>query len=214
MEVPNPTYIYRLVHFANLSILFTRGGLHAPNHAPDDGLKYRTIHNVDIQKNRRVREIPCGPGGVIHDYVSFYFCTRSPMLFQLHTGYVQGYYEGQEPIIYLVTTAQAIEEAGLGFVFSDGHGIATFTHWFDDLTKLDNVHWDVIRAQIWKDTSEQPDRQRRKQAEFLIHKYCDWSLIKGIGVVNQKIKGQVDQLMEDFPETLHRPVKIIKKWYY
>jgi hypothetical protein len=129
VTVPIPTPIYRFLHVDNLSACLQRGALHAPNHTPGDGVAYRTIHNVDIQNQRRVRPIPCGPGGVIHDYVSFYFGPRSPMLFQLHTGWVPGYTEGQAPLVYVVSTAQAVHEDGVGFVFSDDHRIATFTHW-------------------------------------------------------------------------------------
>lgn len=90
MAIPHPTLILRLTHIDNLSILLQRGGLHAPNTAPTDGLRYKTIHNLEIQAQRRVQCIPCGPGGTIHDYVPFYFGERSPMLYQLHTGWVPG----------------------------------------------------------------------------------------------------------------------------
>lgn len=46
------------------------------------------------------------------------------MLYQLHTGFVNGYKEGQEPIIYLVSSVQAVDQAGIPYVYSDGHGIA------------------------------------------------------------------------------------------
>jgi hypothetical protein len=52
---------------------------------------------------------------------------------------VPGYDDGQEPLIYLVSTAQAVAKSGSGWVFSDGHGIAAFTHWYDDLGALDKV---------------------------------------------------------------------------
>ena len=114
---PNPTYVYRLVHVANLSTLLGRRGLHAPNTCPEDGLPYQTIHDVDVQTARHVCSIPCGPGGVIHDYVPFYFGPLSPMLLRLHTGRVAGHREGQQPLVYLVTTAQDVlkEELGLSF---------------------------------------------------------------------------------------------------
>lgn len=99
--VPTPTQILRFIHVDNLHICVRRGGLHAPNHCPEDGLVYKTIHNADIQHERRVRRVPTGPGGVIHDYVSFYFGYLSPMLFQLKTGRVADYDEGQAPLIYL-----------------------------------------------------------------------------------------------------------------
>jgi hypothetical protein len=188
--------------------------LHAPNHTPNDGLTYRAIHNVEIQQERSVRRIPCGSGGVIHDYVSFYFGPRSPMLLQLHTGRVAGYTEGQGPLIYLVSTAQAVRASGARFVFSDGHGIAAFTHWFDDLIDLDKVDWEAVYARIWKDTVADMDRQRRKQAEFLVYRDCDWSVIQEIGVLNTQVKSQVESILAGFPHALLRHVSVRPEWYY
>jgi len=39
-------------------------------------------------------------------------------------------------LVYLKSTAQAVVEASCGFVFSNGHGIAAFTDWYDDLGRL------------------------------------------------------------------------------
>lgn len=197
-----------------MHVCLRRGALHAPNHTPGDGLTYRTIHNVDIQEQRKGTRIPCGPGGVIHDYVSFYFGPRSPMLFQLHTGWVVGYTEGQEPLVYLVSRAQAVQQTGTGFVFSDGHGIAVFTSWFDNLGDLDEVDWEAAYARIWRDTVDDMDRQRRKQAEFLVHQQCSWALIHEIAVVNQAIKARVEEILAGFPAGAHRPVQVRPKWYY
>lgn len=202
------------MHVDNLVICLQRGGIHAPNHTPENGLNYQTIHNLDIQEHRRVRRIPCGPGGVIHDFVSFYFGPRSPMLYQLHTGWVEGYTEDQEPLIYLVSTAQSIEASGAPFVFSDGHGIATFTEWFDDLKDLDKVDWDTVYAKIWKDTLNDMDRQRRKQAEFLVYRHCEWQLIQEIGVLNASMQSNVETILAEFAPALRVPVRIHRDWYY
>ena len=214
MTIPRPTPIYRLVHVDNLPVLLRRGGLHAPNHTPNDGQSYRTIHNVDIQNQRQARAMRCGPGGTIHDYVAFYFGPRSPMLFQLHTGWVEGYSEGQGPLIYLVSTADAIAKAGVRFVFSDGHGIAAFTQWFDDLARLDKVDWDAAYATYWNDTVSDMDRQRRKQADFLVYQHCDWGLIHEIGVLNPTMKSRVEQILAGFPAVGTPPVNVSRQWYY
>ncbi|MFQ5745314.1 MAG: DUF4433 domain-containing protein, partial [Acidobacteriota bacterium] len=158
--------------------------------------------------------IPCGPRGVIHDYVSFYFGYLSPMLLQLKTGQVQGYEEGQEPLIYLVSTAQAVERSETGFVFSNGHGIAAYTDWYDDLAELDEVEWDMVYQRYWADSVDDMDRQRRKQAEFLVHRFCDWSLIEGIAVINEQVKVTVEGIFGAFPSNLTRPVRIERGWYY
>jgi hypothetical protein len=191
-----------------------RGGLHAPNADPGDGLTYKTIHNDDIQKQRQITRIPCGPCGVVHDYVSFYFGYLSPMLFQLKTGRVSGYNKGQEPLIYLVSAAQIVADAGIGFVFSDGHGIAAFTDWYDDLQNLGRVDWDVIYQKYWRDTNEDMDRQRRKQAEFLVYRFCDWQLINEIAVCNMSVKRRVEDILDQFSSGMHRNVVIRKNWYY
>lgn len=214
MPMPVPTPIYRIIHVDNLDTCLRRGALHAPKHTPNDGLPYRTIHNISIQNVRQGQAIACGPGGTVHDYVAFYFGPRSPMLYQLHTGWVAGYDEGQAPIIYLVSSVQAVASSGASFVFSDGHGIAAYTSWFDDLTSLSSVDWDTVNCKWWRDTVDDMDRQRRKQAEFLVHQKCDWGLIQEIGVLNDTVKARVEGVLGGFAVALHRPVAVRRAWYY
>jgi hypothetical protein len=214
MSVPIPTPIYRFIHVDNLEVYLHRGGLHAPNHTPANGLSYKTIHDIEIQQVRRTKTIGCGPDGVIHDYVSFYFGYRSPMLFKLKTGQVQGYHEGQEPLIYLVSSAQKVVDAGVRFVFSDGHGIAAISDWYDDLSMLDKVDWNMVYERYWVDRVDDMDRQRRKQAEFLIYKFCDWQLIQSIAVINANMKSKVETILNGSPMDMRRPVNIRSNWYY
>jgi hypothetical protein len=136
------------------------------------------------------------------------------MLFQLHTGRNIEYCEGQEPLIYMMSSAQRIQQSGAGFVFSDGHGIASYTKWFDDLRELQKLDWDTIYANIWKDTVDDMDRQRRKQAEFLVHRKCDWELIERIAVINDRVKSKVNEIMANFPESARPPVIVKPEWFY
>ncbi|MGQ5524231.1 type II toxin-antitoxin system toxin DNA ADP-ribosyl transferase DarT [Chitinimonas sp. PSY-7] len=212
--IPNPTGLYRLVHVDNLATLLTRGVLHAPHSTPNDGLTYRSIHNVSVQASRNVRPIPCGPGGTIHDYLPFYFGPLSVMLLNLKTGRVAGYTEGQEPLVYLLTTAQVVEQAGCRFVFSDGHGLAGFTHWYDDLAQLDQVDWNIVGERYWSDKPDDNDRQRRKQAEFLAWQSLDWSLIRGIVVLNAAMQQRVENILSQFPLRTRPQVAVKPGWYY
>jgi hypothetical protein len=134
------------------------------------------------------------------------------MLFQLHTGRVDGYNEGQQPLIYMVSTVQTVQQAGLSFVFSDGHGIAAFTDWYDDLGNLDKVDWTAVNARYWHDTVEDMDRQRRKQAEFLVYQFCPWSVVQKIGVLNRTIAGRVETILDQHGMDLTIEEK--SDWYY
>ena len=136
------------------------------------------------------------------------------MLLQLQTGKVKGYTEGQVPLIYLCSGAQVVQNRGLEFVFSDGHGIAAFTQWFDDLNDLGKVDWDMVYQRLWFDDNNNPDRQRRKQAEFLVYKVCPWSVIDEIVVIDKKTKTAVETILADFSEKLSRPVQVRRDWYY
>ena len=214
MTVPHPTPILRFVHVDNLHICLQRGGIHAPNFTPNDGLVYKTIHNPDIQAHRRVRSIRRGPGGVVHDYVAFYFGYLSPMLLLLKTGRVTGYNEGQAPLVYLVSTAQAVRDSGDGFVFSDGHGITKYTDWYDDLNDLHRVDWSIVYNRYWADTLEDMDRQRRKQAEFLVHRFCNWSLIQEIAVIDSRVKERVEEIQAGFAADMRRRIVVRREWYY
>lgn len=211
---PVPTPILRFTHVDNLDTIIRRGGLHAPNQVPDDGLTYRFCHSTEVQSARAEVPIHLGPGGTIHDYVPFYFGYLSPMMLNLKTGRVEGYNEGQEPLIYLVSSAQAIEESGIKFVYSDGHGLATFTEWFDDLDKLDAVDWTVVNLRYWTDNINDMDRQRKKQAEFLVHRCCPWSLIQEIVVIDSTMQQRVESILAAFPKEQRKVVRTDQNWYY
>jgi hypothetical protein len=133
---------------------------------------------------------------------------------QLKTGRVTGYNEGQAPLVYLVSTVQAVAGAGLRFIFSNGHGIAAYTAWFDDVSRLDEVDWNMVYQRYWSDNLDDMDRQRRKQAEFLVYQSCPWALIQEIGVFNTQAKVRVEQILSEFGDSQRTVVNVRAGWYY
>ncbi|MEA3367175.1 MAG: DUF4433 domain-containing protein [Planctomycetota bacterium] len=215
MAVPVPTPILRFIHVDNLPTYLQRGGMHAPNFTPNDGLPWKVIHDEEVQAKRARRRVRCGPGGVLHDYVSFYFGYLSPMMLRLHTGRVEGYTENQEPLIYLVSAAQTVQQSATPFIFTNGHGIAAITDDFDDLSDLARVDWGMVYQKYWADKPlGDNDRQRRKQAEFLVHRFCPWPLVRKIAVIDEARKRQVEVVLARFPNS-HQPVVTVRRdWYY
>ena len=91
---------------------------------------------------------------------------------------------------------------------------AGLPRWFATLAELEEVDWAAVRATYWRDTAEDMDRQRRKPAEFLIHRFCPWSALGGIAVYDEQRKTQVEAILQHFPFTMGFPVKVRRDWYY
>lgn len=213
--VPIPTPILRFIHIDNLDTTLKRKGMYAPNHIPKDGLPWRDFHNTDVQTSRGKKIVPCGPGGPILDYVPFYLGWHSPMLLNLKTGRVAGYNGGQEPFIYFASTAQKVQDSGSRFVFTDGHGLHALTDFYDNLTDLDKVDWIMVREKYWTDKVEDNDRKRRKQAEFMVHRFFDLSFIDEIVVINDSMKSRVEAIVARHPKCGCGTVVNVKRaWYY
>lgn len=212
MAYPIPTPVYHLTHVDNLISIIQSGGCLSFDQKHYQGIDHVSVAYDNIQDRRARALVPCGSGGCLHDYVPFFFAPRPPMLYAIHGGYVEGYEQGQAPLIHLVTTAQTVNNSGSEWVFTDGHATMAFTEYFDDLKNLDEVDWEVMELQYWHDTPTLPDRKRRRQAEFLIKDFCPWELFSEIGVINSRIESRVKRIIED---SRHQPiVQIHRDWYY
>jgi hypothetical protein len=208
-----PTLIYHITHIDNLSSIINSGGLIACSSLRQQQANYTNIAYEQIQDRRARKQVPCGAGGVLHDYVPFYFAPRSPMLYTIHRGNVQKYQGGQTPIIHLVTAIEDIANSNLAFVYTDGHAIMDYSDFYDDLYSLVHViDWKLMKSNYWSDTRDDPNRKCRRQAEFLVHQFFPWTLIKEIGVINSNIQTKVEKILQN---QKHQPsVKIYSQWYY
>jgi hypothetical protein len=183
------TAIYHITHIRNLPGILAEGGLWCDAEAERRGLAHQVVGHAHIKERRKWKQVTCGPRGVLADYVPFYFAPRSPMLYSIHTGFVQGYDGTQEEILHLVSSAEGIRDAGLRFVFTDGHAPMALSKQFDDLAHLDKVDWSVMPLTWWNDTPEFPDRKRKRQAEFLVRRFVPFERITAIGVCTNGTAG-------------------------
>ncbi|MFH1008533.1 MAG: DUF4433 domain-containing protein [Candidatus Latescibacterota bacterium] len=212
LAFPNPTPIYHITPIDNLRLILEAGDMWAKRVLDQEDSGYTAIAHQTIQDRRAHTPVPCGPGGVLHDYVPFYFAPRSPMLYTISRGNVAGFSGGQDSVVHIVSMAQTVRNAGLRFVFTDGHGIMAFTEFFTDLVDLDKVDWDIMSADYWTDTDDDTDRKRRRQVEFLVHERFPVNLIQEIGVMNQSKKNETAAELAEFDLTI--PVVIRPGWYY
>ncbi len=206
------THIYHITHKDSLAGIITKGGVFAQTQMENNSIDYTNIAHDRIQDRRLTTPVPCGPGGCLHDYIPFYFAARSPMLYAIKMGKVEGRSASQTDIIYLVSSAEAIKAAKIGFVFTDGHGIMTLSEFYDDLSMLAEIDWDIMKEKYWRDTSEDPDRKRRRQAEFLVYNKFSWDLVEEIGVMNKRMQLKT---ADTISIASHKPpINLKPDWYY
>jgi len=200
--------IYHITPIDNLPGIIRAGGLFCDRDAKD--VQLVNIAHQNIKARRLRKAVPLGSGGVLADYVPFYFAPRSPMLYTINKGNVEGYTRGQEPIIHLVSSTDEVEAERLDWVFTDGHAVMDYTDFFDDFADLNKIDWPLMRSKYWFDSDDHPDRSRRRQAEFLVHDFFPWKLFSEVGVCNTATAERVNEILGD--KSIRVSVK--RDWYY
>ena len=174
------------------------------------------IVGISRIKQRRLMaiDVTCHQGTKVGEYVPFYFCPRSVMLYILYRGNHPDidYQGGQELIVHLqadlAATVAWAESSRVRWAFSNGNAGAFVTTFYSDLSELDRVDWSAVQAADWRD----PAVKERKQAEFLVYESFPWQLVEKIGVASTRTASQVNKATNN---ANHQPVvKVERGWYY
>jgi hypothetical protein len=202
---PEPILIYHITDVENLPGILAAGGLHS-----DVAMEQKnpTVIGYTHIKQRRMKQIrvPCCSGRFVGEFVPFYFCPRSPMLFTINkenTGRPAGC---QQTIVHLVSSVQAGIGLGQAWAVSDGNAGAFHTWFGSTLDAIKTLDWAAIRATDWRGKTHQ------KSAEFLVAEFFPWTGIHTIGCHNRGVAKQVEDLVNS---QHHRPVVTVEPaWYY
>lgn len=223
MTTPRFGTLFHFTHVDNLEEILRAGALMSDAKVEARGLLRNECGNPAIKERRRQRDVPCSPGGVVADYVPFYFAARSPMMLKIKSGHVPTFEGDHRDLVYFVTSVQRILALDLAYVISDRNaavGVADFANdatVLGDLTSTgpDNafVDWPVMNLTYWQDTLEYPDRMERRMAEFLVYDECPLAAIAGIAAQNSGIRDTVERMFDEAGfDGLHHAVRA--NWYY
>lgn len=213
--VPVQPKIYHITHVDNLAAIATERSL-----LSDAAMLERDGPNVTIGmsviKKRRIEEIavPCHSGTMVGDYVPFYFCPRSVMLYLIHRANHPdlNYRGGQGPIVHLEADLHEVvewaERKDRRWAFSLSNAGSYYVEIRDDLDQLEEINWIAVAETDFRSS----DVKEGKQAEFLVHESFPWKLVRRIGVYSADIKAQAEA---NLAHAIHRPpVEILRNWYY
>jgi hypothetical protein len=213
MPVPANPKIYHIVHVDNLASIIADGGLWS-----DAVMVQRrggTVIGMGSIKQRRLQlPVTCHPGTHVGDYVPFYLCSRSIMLYVIYCANHSelAYKGGQQPIVHLEADLNKVvawaAANGQRWAISLSNAGAVYTQFRTGLDKLNEINWGAVAASDFRPA----DVKEGKQAEFLMQQSFPWHLVERIGVHSQPIVPRVAAAMQG---AAHRPVLEIKRdWYY
>ena len=205
-----PTLIYRLSHYSNLEFTLLNG-LHCRNSDKCDP-NYYEIGHKSLMDKRGNRLVPLAPCGVLNDYIPFYFAPRSPMLYSIHTGYVQDFKGEQRDIIYLVSSVQQITGLTIPYVFTDGHAYELISNFYNKETDLKYIDWTIMGEKYWNNTASDNDRKRRRMAEFLVYQFVPINSIFGLVVFDDRMETTVNMIQHKCNANIKTYIK--PNWYY
>jgi len=167
-------------------------------------------------KQRRLTEIPvsCHPDTMVGDYVPFYFCPRSVMLYMLYQGNHPEltFHGGQSPIVHLEADLHQViawaKQNSRRWAFTLSNAGARYVEFRADIAQIEDLNWDAIIAMDWR----APMVKEGKQAEFLVFSSFPWQLVERIGVLHDATWRMTITALQ---QAAHRPrVEIIPAWYY
>lgn len=213
--VPEQPKIYHITHVDNLPASVKEGALVCDRIMMERGGAQQSIGMSEI-KRRRVEKlsVPCHPGTKVGDYVPFYFCPRSVMLYlisrQNHPELT--YRGGQDPIVHLEADLYNVikwaRQNACRWAFSLGNAGAYYAQFRASEAELNQLNWDAIVSQDFR----KPDIKEGKQAEFLVHERFPFDLIDGIGVRSIQIRQRAVQALS--ASSSKPPVDIRRQWYF
>lgn len=214
-EPPARPKIYHITHLENLPGIVADGGLLSDRGVLARGAPVQVI-GMSAIKRRRIEEITvtCHPDTKVGDYVPFYFCPRSIMLFVIHRANHPEleYREGQGSIVHFEADLRAVidwaDANGRRWAFSLSNAGAFYTEFRARVDELNQLHWDAIEATDFR----APEVKEGKQAEFLVYDGFPLDLVERIGVASPAARAQAAQVLADARHRLR--IEVRRDWYY
>lgn len=194
VTVPPEPKIYHITHMRNLPGIIEAGRLWSDSKVIELGIDCNLVGMSDIKKARLTeRPVKCFPDSMVGEYVPFYFCPRSIMLYILYMGNHPGitYMEGQSPIVHLRADMHTVrdwaDQNEIRWAFSSSNAGAAYTDFYRDLGNLDQINWSAVSNNDFRS----PEVFEGKWAEFLVEEQFPWELVEKIGVINSRVQEQV-----------------------
>lgn len=206
---PERARIFRIIHRANLPWVLQHG-LHCGNSATRSA-QWVSIGNQELISKRATWPVNAAPGGVLNDYVPFYFTPFSPMMLAIKTGWNGVHRHPPQDILILVSNLHKVAELGLTWLFTDTHANNSVVSYFNRVEDLARLDWRILQTRDFKRDPDDPGKFGRYQAEALVHRHFPLQGLSGIVCFDEHGKIAAQQAVDARGATL----QVVKQpsWY-
>jgi hypothetical protein len=162
----NLKFVEHMLHYRNLESVLTNGLL-SHNEAYKRNFIKEDISMAEVQARRAEKNIKIDNRKIgIHDFVSFYFNSKNPMLFKRKNL--------QHEMVILLVQADLLDTKTSDSkfaIFSDGNAGSNVTKFYSGIDQLKNVDFDLIFSGSWnhEDPAVKTENKRKMCSEVLIY---------------------------------------------
>lgn len=214
MPIPANPKIYHITPIDALAEIVQMGFLFSSSIVDTLDVEITTIGISTIKESRKHLPVHCHAGTCVGDYVPFYFCPRSVMLYLIYRANHPelAYRGGQERIVHLeldlYTVIDWADANDCLWAFSLSNAAARYAQFRASLDNLGEINWEAVAATDWRNL----EIREAKQAEFLVHQFVPWHLVSRIGVISTHMGNQT---LRAIGQAEHRPrIEVCRSWYY
>lgn len=196
------TSFYYLAPIENASDIVQHGIL-SKNQIEKKRLKPVTFAEQSVQNRRRQKQVILSDKSRrnIHDLVPVYLTPKTPTLYARR--------DWQENLYFIQIDAEVICDEKIQFCFTDGNAASEETQFYRDLSFLNRLPWDVLRADYW---TQFADGKRKRNSEFLIYPSIPNQYFRCFGVINQQAAEKLQKVLSSARDRW--PVEIKPDWFF
>lgn len=207
---PEAARIFRITHVKNVPWIL-KHGLHCKSSKTADP-NFVPIGMADLIAKRATHTVPIKPGGSLGDYVPFYFTPKSIMMYNIKTGHGNVIKRDNSEVVVMVSSLHKLKDMAVPFIFTNGHAYMNETDYFDDLSDLDKIDWDLLRRRDFQRDPDDPGKLGRYQAEALVHRNVPVTALLGIGCYDSATKRIL--AADASNEGITLGVEVVTNWYF
>ncbi|WP_434480148.1 type II toxin-antitoxin system toxin DNA ADP-ribosyl transferase DarT [Gemmatimonas sp.] len=201
--------IFRITHRDNVPHILANG-LHCQRSGVVNPA-FVPIGSSDIIGKRASRTVDVAPGGLLVNYVPFYFTPCTPMLYNIVTGRNGVKQRARSEVVVLVSSFDTIEALDIPIVVADRNATLMSTTMKSGRELLGELPWDAWRSRNFRRDQNDPEPFERYQAEALVHRLLPPAGLLSIITYDAETQAAVNQAVSQAGLTL--PTHVRSHWY-